>query len=89
MAHRPRQPVVLTSYARPLQGSLHMYLHEVQSIRASRMFQDNVEETTDQEEGKSGGGSRGLEGGGGMHVARLTCALTLPQPLDTPQHEPG
>ena len=48
MAYRPRQPaVVLTAFQK--QGSLDAYLHEVRSIRESRMFQPRDEDTEDGE----------------------------------------
>ena len=48
MAYRPRQPpVVLTAFHK--QGSLDTYLHEVRSIRESRMFQPRDEDTEDGE----------------------------------------
>lgn len=48
MAYRPRQPpVVLTAFHK--QGSLDAYLHEVRSIRESRMFQPRDEDTEDGE----------------------------------------
>lgn len=48
MAYRSRQPaVVLTAFQK--QGSLDAYLHEVRSIRESRMFQPKDEDTEDGE----------------------------------------
>ena len=60
MAHRPRAPVVLTSFHK--QGSLDTYLHEVRSIRESRMLYPaghrGDDEQTGDEEGASIPGSK-------------------------------
>ena len=53
MAHRPRAPVVLTSFHK--QGSLDTYLHEVRSIRESRMLYPARESRDDEQAGDEEG----------------------------------
>ncbi len=68
MAHRHRSPVTLTSFSK--QGSLDMYLHEVRSIRESRMlFPDScavgsLDRTEEGDEDQSCEISEGREGRG-------------------------
>ena len=64
MAHRPRAPVVLTSFHK--QGSLDTYLREVRTIRESRMLYPAKESRDDEQAGEEEGASAPT-----LHVRRV------------------
>ncbi len=62
MSHRNKNPVTLTSFTK--QGSLDMYLHEVRSIRESRMlFPESLKAIEQGDEDQGGGIDEGRVGG--------------------------